>query len=131
MRLGGYPCHLIPGTKTAEAYGCEEVIERHRHRFEFNNEFRAQFQEAGLVASGASPDGALVEICEIRDHIWMVGSQFHPEFRSRPNRPHPLFSGFVAAAVERSRSRATAPPALGARPRHISSAPSPRATRAR
>ena len=130
MRLGSYPCRLVPGTLAYQAYGCEEVIERHRHRYEFNNEFRERFQEAGLVASGTSPDGALVEICEIRDHVWMIGSQFHPEFRSRPNRPHPLFSGFVAAAAERSRSRAAAP-ALGARSRHVASAPSPRPTRAR
>ncbi len=130
MRLGNYPCRLVPGTMAYQAYGCEEVIERHRHRYEFNNEFRERFEEAGLVASGTSPDGALVEICEIRDHVWMIGSQFHPEFRSRPNRPHPLFSGFVAAAMERSRSRAAAP-ALDARSRHIASAPSPRATRAR
>ncbi len=105
MRLGSYPCRLIPGTMAQQAYGAEEVVERHRHRFEFNNEFREQFAAAGLIASGTSPDGALVEICEIKDHLWMVGSQFHPEFRSRPNRPHPLFSGFLAAASERSRSR--------------------------
>ncbi|MFB3094009.1 MAG: hypothetical protein ACE1ZN_06360, partial [Dehalococcoidia bacterium] len=105
MRLGGYPCRLVEKTKARAAYGRDEVIERHRHRYELNNEFRAQLQEAGLVASGTLPDDSLVEICELRDHPWMVGSQFHPEFRSRPNRPHPLFDGFVAAALERVRAR--------------------------
>jgi CTP synthase len=105
MRLGGYPCRLVPGTKAYAAYGRDEVIERHRHRYEFNNEYRAQLEEAGLIASGTLPDGSLVEICELRDHPWMVGSQFHPELRSRPNRPHPLFNGFVAAAAERTRGR--------------------------
>ncbi|HEU4760563.1 MAG TPA: CTP synthase [Dehalococcoidia bacterium] len=108
MRLGHYPCRLLPGTRARAAYGTDEVVERHRHRYEFNNEFREQFEKAGLLASGTSPDGALVEICELRDHPWMVGSQFHPEFRSRPNRPHPLFSGFVAAAGERARARRAA-----------------------
>ena len=105
MRLGNYLCRLAPGTMVHEAYGVDEVTERHRHRYEFNNEYRDQFAEAGLIASGTSPDGTLVEICEIRDHLWMVGSQFHPELRSRPNRPHPMFTGFMAAAVERSASR--------------------------
>ncbi len=100
MRLGGYPCRLVPGTRVAEAYGCEQVTERHRHRYEFNNRYREELAAAGLIASGVSPDGSLVEICELRDHPWMVGSQFHPEFRSRPQRPHPLFSGFVAAVAE-------------------------------
>ncbi len=108
MRLGGYPCRLLPGTRARAAYGTDEVVERHRHRYEFNNEFREQFEKAGLLASGTSPDGGLVEICELRGHPWMVGSQFHPEFRSRPNRPHPLFSGFVAAASERARARRAA-----------------------
>ena len=102
MRLGGYPCRLIPGTKAHAAYGVDEVIERHRHRYEFNNEFRARLEEAGLIASGTLPDGSLVEICELRDHPWMVGTQFHPELRSRPNRPHPLFDGFLRAIRERT-----------------------------
>jgi CTP synthase len=80
----------------------DEVSERHRHRYEFNNEYRQEFDRAGLIASGTSPDGGLVEICEIRDHVWMVGSQFHPEFRSRPNRPHPLFNGFLKATLQRA-----------------------------
>ena len=105
MRLGGYRCRLVPGTKAHAAYGREEVIERHRHRYELNNEFRPRLEEAGLIASGTLPDGSLVEICELRDHPWMVGSQFHPEFRSRPNRPHPLFVGFTGAALEHARAR--------------------------
>jgi CTP synthase len=102
MRLGGYPCRLVPGTKVSEAYGEAEVMERHRHRYEFNNAYRETLAEAGLIPAGLSPDGSLVEICELRDHPWMVGSQFHPELRSRPNRPHPLFRGFLAAAARRA-----------------------------
>jgi len=102
MRLGVYPCHLVPGTRAAEAYGQEVVYERHRHRFEFNNAYRDMLGKAGLVFSGLSPDGRLVEIAELADHPWMLGSQFHPEFKSRPNRPHPLFSAFIAAVLERS-----------------------------
>ncbi len=101
MRLGDYPCVLKPGTLAAEAYGTTGVTERHRHRFEFNNAYRDLLEEEGLIVSGESPDGRLVEIIELRDHPWFVASQFHPEFRSRPNRPHPLFAGFLhAAAVE-------------------------------
>jgi CTP synthase len=98
MRLGLYPCVLQPGSQAADAYGCRQVEERHRHRFEFNNAFRSAFEEAGIAFSGLSPDGRLVEIAEITDHPYMVASQFHPEFLSRPNRPHPLFLGFVRAA---------------------------------
>ncbi len=99
MRLGLYPCKLIPGTKAAQAYGETTVFERHRHRFEFNNHYRERLQEAGLIVSGVSPDGRLVEIIELRDHPWFVASQFHPEFKSRPNRPHPLFRDFIKAAA--------------------------------
>ncbi len=102
MRLGGYPCQLVAGTKTYAAYGQAEVVERHRHRYEFNNAYREALAEAGLIPSGLSPDGALVEICELRDHPWMVGSQFHAEFLSRPNRPHPLFRGFLEAAARKA-----------------------------
>ncbi|MEX1195526.1 MAG: CTP synthase [Dehalococcoidia bacterium] len=109
MRLGGYPCRLVPGTMAHRAYGCDEVSERHRHRYEFNNEFREELDRAGLVASGTSPDGGLVEILEIRDHAYMVASQFHPELRSRPNRPHPLFTGFIGAALDRQRERRGSP----------------------
>ncbi|MCD6554084.1 MAG: CTP synthase [Anaerolineae bacterium] len=107
MRLGIYPCRLVPGTKAAAAYGQELVYERHRHRFEFNNAYRELLTGAGMVLSGLSPDGRLVEIVELADHPWMVGSQFHPEFTSRPNRPHPLFVAFLMAA--RARAEATAP----------------------
>jgi CTP synthase len=102
MRLGLYPCQLQEGTKAAAAYGVAEVQERHRHRFEFNNRYRGAFERAGMIFSGISPDRRLVEIAEIVDHPFMVGSQFHPEFASRPNKPHPLFKAFVAAAIKRS-----------------------------
>ena len=102
MRLGLYPCQIEPGTHTAKAYGVAQVNERHRHRFEFNNQYRELLHEHGLVISGLSPDGRLVEIAEIADHPFMVGSQFHPEFLSRPNRPHPLFVSFIQAATERA-----------------------------
>jgi CTP synthase len=100
MRLGTYPCHLVPMTKAAEAYGADVVHERHRHRFEFNNLFREPLEQKGLIASGLSPDNRLVEIVEIKDHPWMVACQFHPEFKSRPNRPHPLFTSFIGAAKD-------------------------------
>jgi CTP synthase len=100
MRLGTYPCHLVAGTTAACAYGSEVVYERHRHRYEFNNHFRQPLEEAGLVPSGLSPDGRLVEITELRNHPWMLACQFHPEFKSRPDSPHPLFLGFIGAAKE-------------------------------
>ncbi|WP_298819259.1 CTP synthase [Chloroflexus sp.] len=100
MRLGLYPCDLVPGTRAHAAYGCDRVEERHRHRFEFNNRYRAVLESAGLVISGVSPDKRLVEIIELRDHPWYVASQFHPEFQSRPGKPHPLFRGFIAAAAQ-------------------------------
>ena len=103
MRLGAYPCVLQAGGRAAAAYGQTQVSERHRHRFEFNNSFRQQLGEAGLTLSGLSPDGRLVEIAELRDHPWMLGSQFHPEFKSRPNRPHPLFRAFLEAVQQSSR----------------------------
>jgi CTP synthase len=104
MRLGVYPCRLVPGTKADEAYDLPPgavTNERHRHRFEFNNAYRDQLGDAGLVYSGLSPDGLLVEIAELADHPFMLGTQFHPEFLSRPNRPHPLFRAFVAAVATR------------------------------
>ena len=100
MRLGTYPCHLVAGTKAAKAYGNEVAHERHRHRFEFNNDFRQPLEGAGLVLSGLSPNGHLVEIAEFEDHPWMVACQFHPEFKSRPDSPHPLFVDFIGAAEE-------------------------------
>ena len=98
MRLGIYPCRLVAGSRTAAAYGQELVQERHRHRYEFNNEYRDILAAAGMVYSGLSPDESLVEVCELIDHPWMVSCQFHPEFGSRPGRPHPLFLDFVGAA---------------------------------
>jgi len=110
MRLGNYPCKLMPGSRAAQAYR-QNVIheERHRHRFEFNNEFRKQLEEAGMLYSGLSPDGRLVEICEIANHPWMVSCQFHPEFGSRPSRPHPLFRDFIDVAKDVLREGAQPP----------------------
>ena len=99
MRLGAYPCKLAEGTKARKAYGEAEIQERHRHRFEFNNAYRAQLSEAGLVISGTLPDDSLVEVVEVKDHPWFVASQFHPELKSRPNNPHPLFRDFITAAL--------------------------------
>ena len=100
MRLGKYPCAVLPGTKMAECYGQSEIWERHRHRYEFNNDFRQEMQDAGLVISGTSPDGRLVETVELPGRAFHLGAQFHPEFKSRPNRAHPLFKGFIAAALK-------------------------------
>ena len=101
MRLGQYPCVLAAGSRVRALYGQSEISERHRHRYEFNNDFRERITAAGLLPTGISPDGHLVEIVENPVHPWFVGVQFHPEFKSRPDRPHPLFRGFVAAALER------------------------------
>jgi CTP synthase len=97
MRLGHYPCQIVPGTLASEVYGEELVYERHRHRYEVNNGYRDALSQSGMVFSGTSPDGRLVEIAELKDHPFFIGSQFHPEFKSRPLRPHPLFRGFVRA----------------------------------
>jgi CTP synthase len=113
MRLGEYPCVLEPGTRAAAAYEVEQVQERHRHRFEFNNKYRRLLEAAGLVISGHSPDGRLVEIIELRDHPWYVATQFHPEFLSRPNRPHPLFRDFIRAASHTYREGDQRPLPLG------------------
>ena len=101
MRLGKYPCVLKEGSRSRSLYGAAEISERHRHRFEFNNDYRAQMEKAGLVLAGLSPDERLVEIVELPDHPWFVGAQFHPEFKSRPDHAHPLFHGFVEAALKR------------------------------
>jgi CTP synthase len=100
---------LVEGTHAAAAYGQPVVYERHRHRFEFNNDFRYTLEEAGLIASGLSADDKLVEIVELKDHPWMVATQFHPEFKSRPNRPHPLFCEFIRAAKQTLREGAQRP----------------------
>ena len=105
MRLGLYPARLTPGSKAAQVYGTELIYERHRHRFEVNNQYRPLLEAAGMILSGQSPDGRLVEIIELKDHPWFVASQFHPEFRSRPERPHPLFDGFIGSAVALSNGR--------------------------
>jgi len=99
LRLGAYPCKLKKGTKAQRAYGVMEISERHRHRYEFNNDYRERLEKHGMVISGDSPKGDLMEIVEIKDHPFMVGSQFHPEFKSRPHRPHPLFAAFMKEAV--------------------------------
>jgi CTP synthase len=98
MRLGSYPCRPVENTLTMAAYQASDVSERHRHRFELNNSYREALENSGFIMSGLSPDGALVETGEVKDHPYMLGVQFHPEFQSRPNRPHPLFGGFIAAA---------------------------------
>ncbi len=109
MRLGGFPCALLPGSIAAEAYGAVEVSERHRHRYEFANDFRERLEKAGLILSGTSPDKRLVEMVELKDHPYFVGCQFHPEFKSRPTAPHPLFARFVRAALERQILRSQQP----------------------
>ena len=103
MRLGAYPCALVPDTLAMNAYRQENVSERHRHRYEFNNEYRKALEDAGLIVSGTSPDKELVEIVELKDHPWFLGCQFHPEFKSRPLNPHPLFREFIKASLKNSR----------------------------
>ncbi len=110
MRLGQYPCRLSRGSRAAEVYGVPEVSERHRHRYEVSNVYRDAFLEHGMRLSGLSPDGSLVEIIELPEHPWFIGSQFHPELQSRPTRPHPLFAAFIAASVKAKRRRETARP---------------------
>ncbi len=105
MRLGQYPCRLLEGSKVREAYFDTDIVERHRHRYEVNNDFRDTLKENGMTISGLSPDGRLVEIVELPGHPWFVGVQFHPEFKSRPNRAHPLFRSFIAAALANRESR--------------------------
>lgn len=100
MRLGLYPCKLTEGTNAYEVYGENLIYERHRHRWEFNNKYRTELMDAGLVLSGTSPDDRLVEIVELKDHPWFVGCQFHPEFKSRPTKAHPLFKGLIKTALD-------------------------------
>lgn len=100
LRLGAYPCTLKAGTKTAKLYGEKSISERHRHRYEFNNQFKTELEKNGWIASGMYDKGNLVEIAELKDHPFMIGSQFHPEFLSRPNKPHPLFKGFIEASLK-------------------------------
>jgi CTP synthase len=105
MRLGAQTCKLVPGTLTRRAYGQEEIHERHRHRYEFNNNYLQRLQDAGLVISGLSVDNELVEMVELADHPWFIGCQFHPEFTSQPREGHPLFTSFINAAVEYHRNK--------------------------
>ena len=105
MRLGAYPCMIKEGTLAHKAYGISDISERHRHRYEFNNAFIDQLEEKGLVISGTSPDAELVEIVEINDHPWYLGCQFHPEFKSSPMDPHPLFREFIRASLAYSKTR--------------------------
>ena len=107
LRLGAYPCEIQPGTVMERCYGANEISERHRHRYEFNNDYRDVLVDAGLTLSGLSPDGRLVETVEISDHPFFVGVQYHPEFKSRPNKPHALFSGFVGASLQRAKNQAS------------------------
>jgi CTP synthase len=99
MRLGTWPTKIVPGTLAERIYGDTEVTERHRHRYEFNMKYRERMTAKGFVISGTSPDGTLAELIELRDHPYFVGCQYHPEFQSKPNKPHPLFKGFIAAAL--------------------------------
>jgi CTP synthase len=105
MRLGAQACLLEPGTRAAECYDAERISERHRHRYEFNPEYRDQFVQAGMRLAGVSPDGGLVEIIELENHPWFVAVQFHPEFKSKPNRAHPLFAGFIESALSHHQQR--------------------------
>ena len=109
MRLGAQPCVLAETSKARDCYQAEEVDERHRHRYEFNHVYRSQFAANGMIVSGTSPDGLLPEIVEIPEHPWFVAVQFHPEFKSKPTQSHPLFAGFIEAAVKRHLSRGDAP----------------------
>ena len=105
MRLGAYPCHIKAGSLARRIYGTEEISERHRHRYEVNSAYLGQLAEHGMNASGTSPDGVLCEMVELQGHPWFLGCQFHPEYKSRPTRPHPLFVSFVEAAIEQRRRR--------------------------
>ena len=116
MRLGAYPCKLRPGSRVAQVYGSAEVSERHRHRYEVSNAYRDVLAEFGMRCSGLSPDGSLVEMIELPDHPWFIGCQFHPELKSRPTRPHPLFAGFIGAARQHQRNA----PAAGTKQRQPS-----------
>jgi CTP synthase len=103
MRLGAYPCNLAKGSKVREIYGTDHISERHRHRYEVNVNLRKKLEDAGVMFAGLSPDGQLPEIIERKDHPWFIGVQFHPELKSKPLDPHPLFKSFIAAAVQQAR----------------------------
>ena len=105
LRLGAYPCRIKPGSKMYECYRSTEISERHRHRYEFNNEFRSALSDAGLSISGTSPDGYIVETTEIPENDFYIGVQFHPEFKSRPNKAHPLFVGLIGSAIKNAEEK--------------------------
>ena len=105
LRLGQYPCILNEKSKSYQLYGEKEIFERHRHRYEVNNDYRDSLLQGGMIFAGTSPDNHIVEMIELPDHPWFVACQFHPEFKSRPNKPHPLFRGFVTAAAERMKNK--------------------------
>ncbi|HQR44339.1 MAG TPA: gamma-glutamyl-gamma-aminobutyrate hydrolase family protein, partial [Gemmatales bacterium] len=107
MRLGNYPTELLLGSKSYEAYGKTSIEERHRHRYEFNNQFRSEYTDKGFILSGLSPDGKLVEVIELRNHPWFVAVQYHPEFKSKPTQAHPLFKDFVKAARDRRKTQSS------------------------
>jgi CTP synthase len=113
MRLGSYTCRLVPGSRAARIYGAEEIRERHRHRYEFNRDYEDRLREKGLVISGKTPDGKFVEIAELPEHPWFIAVQYHPEFKSKPLAPHPLFADFVRASLERRRRGAEHPATVG------------------
>jgi CTP synthase len=108
MRLGSQATILNESGKAFRSYENKNITERHRHRYEFNNYYRDKFKDAGLMISGTSPDGGLVEVVELPDHPWFVGVQYHPEFKSKPTKPHPLFDNFIAAAIEHAKKAETA-----------------------
>ena len=105
LRLGAYPCVIAPGSAMERFYGSDTISERHRHRYELNNKYRKDLEDAGLTLSGISPDGRLVETVELTDRPFYIGVQFHPEFKSRPDRPHPLFKGFIGAALDHANGK--------------------------
>ena len=104
MRLGAYACRVKPGTKVAEAYGVTDIEERHRHRFEFNDEYRERFEAAGMTIAGVNPESGLAEVMELADHRWYIGTQYHPEYSSTVLNPHPLFMSFIQAIIAGSAS---------------------------
>jgi CTP synthase len=117
MRLGAYPCRLAEGSFAQQAYGVTDISERHRHRYEFNREFEKTLTDHGLRLTGQTPDGVYVEICEVADHPWFLGCQFHPEFKSKPLEPHPLFTAFLAAAIEYRANKSVAAAAASPLPK--------------
>jgi CTP synthase len=119
MRLGTWPTKIVPGTLAEKIYGGIEVTERHRHRYEFNMKYRDRMNAKGFLISGTSPDGTLAELIELRDHPYFIGCQYHPEFQSKPNKPHPLFKSFIAAALEYQSHEGQPSPVIEESPRGV------------